>query len=207
MLNFFGMRLEDEISGKVSREEDLWEARYCQMNTVTNTSNQISRMLKSLYQLGFERYQKKFVEFLKEEMEEHGLLGNLRDFYHKVWKAYIKTPVIGTSESVFFQSAAAEDEIFNCYKQAEQEFFAKNKDRLKEGSLAQKEKIDLNKLYCNDLQNKAVESTSFFKRHYNSAEEEQNSRIEFLENLRKNRAENEERRKRALQHIKSDHLV
>jgi hypothetical protein len=195
MLNFFGMKLEDDISGKVAREEGLWQGRYCQMNTVTATTNKISRMLKSLYQLGFERYQKKFVEFIGEEMEEHGLLGNLKDFYHKTWKAYIKSSNITTAESIFFQCAEAGDESYNSYQQSEQQFFQTNDQRLKELYLAQQEKVDLNKLYSNRLQNKALDSTSYFKRHYNSAEEEQASRIEFLEKIKKSRSENEEKKK------------
>jgi len=162
-------------------------------------------MLKSLYQLGFERYQKKFVEFLGEEMETHGLLGNMKDFYVKSWKAFTKGTNIGTPESVFFRSVEAADETYNSYKQAEDSFFSNlMTKKLKEAYLAQKEKVDLKKLYCNDLQNKSVESTSYFKVHYNSAEEEQNARIQFLENIKKSRAEKEERKSRALSHIRSD---
>jgi len=164
-------------------------------------------MLKSLYQLGFERYQKKFVEFLGQEMEEHGLLGNLKDFYLKCWKAYIKSPNITTAESVFFTSAEAADETYNSYQQSEQQFFADNADKLKAVYKDQKEKVDLNKLYCTDNQNKSVEPTSYFKRHYNTAEEEQNSRIQFLESIKKNRAQNEEKRNRALEHIRSDGIA
>jgi hypothetical protein len=204
MLNFFGMKLEDDITGKVAREENLWEARYCQMNSAGITSNKISRMLKSLYQLGFERYQKKFVEFIGEEMEEHGLLGNLKDFYLKCWKAYIKTPNITTDESIFFNSAENGDESYNSYQQSEQKFLKENDEKLKAAYEAQKEKVDLNKLYCKDLQNKALDSTSYFKRHYNSPEEEQQSRIHFLESIKKSRDENEQRKTRALQHIKTD---
>jgi len=204
MLNFFGMRLEDDISGQVAREEQIWQARYCQMNTAGVTSNRISRMLKSLYQLGFERYQKKFVEFLGKEMEENGLLGNLKDFYKKSWKAYIKSPNVTTPESVFFNCAEVGDESYNSYKQSEQQFFQANADKIKATYNDQKEKVDLKKLYCNDLQNKALESSSYFKVHYNTAEEEQASRIQFLENIKKNRAENEAKRARALEHLQSE---
>jgi len=202
MLNFFGMKLEDELTGKVVRDEAIWQPRYCHMNTITNNSNKISRILKSMGQLGFERYQKSFVMHLQEEIEEHGLLGNLKDSLKNFWVVYLRQGTEGGKiESAFFQHAQADSDVYRRYKQSEQEFFDSNRKRIEESYHEQQKKSDPKQLYAADNVNKSVESSSYFKWHYNTKEEEAQSRIQFLENLQKNRAELEERRNRAKQHL------
>jgi len=202
MLNFFGMKLADDLTGKVVRDEEIWQPRYCHMNTIAVNNNKISRILKTMGPLGFERYQKPFVEHLREEIEEHGLLCNLKDSLNNYWMVYLKqSDGCGKMESVFFQHAQSHSELYKRYKDSEAEFFVRNEKRLKEAYSIQKEKTDLKQLYASDNINKSVESGSYFKWHYNTREEEQASRVEFLEKIKKSRSEVEEKRLRAKKNL------
>jgi hypothetical protein len=201
MLNFFGMKLANDLTGEVTREPDVWQARYCQINTRSNNNIKITRMLKSLGQLGFERYQKQFAQFLKVEIEEHGLLKNCRENFKTYWAIYLKLGEEFKSESVFFQHAQTQSDQYRNYVKAEENFLQLNKLKLKEIYDAQNQKTDTNQLYCIEKSNEEVGSTAHFKCHYNSDEEEQKARIQFLENIQKGRAEAEAKRQRALKSL------
>jgi len=197
MLNYFGMKLVNDVTGEIGRDPQIWEARYCRTNTCTNNNLKITRMIKSLGQLGFERYQKKFVEHLKVEIEEHCLLKNCRDSYKNYWKNSLKLADEFKNESVFFQHAQSQSEAYRSYIQAEERFFHQNQTKLNEIYKKQQTKINNNHLYSIEKSNEEVGSASFFKCHYNSAEEEQKARIQFLESIQNGRGEAETRRQRA----------
>jgi len=201
MLNFFGMKLANDLTGEVTREQDIWQARYCQINGRTNNNIKITRMLKSLGQLGFERYQKRFVEHLKTEIEEHGLLKNCRDNFKNYWSTYLKLGEDFKNESVFFQHAQTQTEQYRTYVQADERFLENNKQKIKEIYDALNQKTNTDQLYSIEKNNEDVGGSSFFKVHYNSEEEEQKARILFLENIQKGRAEAEAKRQKALKSL------
>jgi len=201
MLNFFGMKLSNDLTGEVTREQDVWQARYCQINTRSNNNIKITRMLKSLGQLGFERYQKGFVQHLKNEIEEHGLLKNCRDNFKNYWSTYLKLGDEFKNESVFFQHAQTQTEQYRTYVQDEERFLLNNKQKLKEIYDAQNEKANTAQMYSIEKNNEDVGGSSYFKVHYNSEEEEQKARIQFLENIQKGRAEAESKRQKALKSL------
>jgi len=201
MLNFFGMKLANDLTGEVTREEDIWQARYCQINSRTNNNIKITRMLKSLGQLGFERYQKRFVEHLKTEIEEHGLLKNCRDNFKNYWSTYLKLGEDFKNESVFFQHAQTQTEQYRTYVQADERFLENNKQKIKEIYDALNQKTNTDQLYSIEKNNEDVGGSSFFKVHYNSEEEEQKARILFLENIQKGRVEAEAKRQKALKSL------
>ena len=201
MLNFFGMKLANDLTGEVTREQDVWQARYCHINTRTNNNIKITRMLKSLGQLGFERYQKMFVQHLKTEIEEHGLLKNCRDNLKNYWSTYLKLGDEFKNESVFFQHAHDQSEQYRNFVQAEERFLESNKQKIKEIYDAQNQKTNTEQLYSIEKNNEDVGASSYFKVHYNSEEEEQKARIQFLENIQKGRAEAEAKRQRAMKSL------
>jgi len=201
MLNFFGMKLANDLTGEVTREQDIWQARYCQINGRTNNNIKITRMLKSLGQLGFERYQKRFVEHLKTEIEDHGLLKNCRDNFKNYWSTYLKLGEDFKNESVFFQHAQTQTEQYRTYVQADERFLENNKQKIKEIYDALNQKTNTDQLYSIEKNNEDVGGSSFFKVHYNSEEEEQKARILFLENIQKGRAEAEAKRQKALKSL------
>jgi len=201
MLNFFGMKLANDLTGEVTREEDIWQARYCQINSRTNNNIKITRMLKSLGQLGFERYQKRFVEHLKTEIEDHGLLKNCRDNFKNYWSTYLKLGEDFKNESVFFQHAQTQTEQYRTYVQADERFLENNKQKIKEIYDALNQKTNTDQLYSIEKNNEDVGGSSFFKVHYNSEEEEQKARILFLENIQKGRVEAEAKRQKALKSL------
>jgi len=197
MLNYFGMKLVNDATGEIGRDPQNWEARYCRTNTCTNNNIKITRMLKSLGQLGFERYQKRFVEHLKTEVEEHGLLKNCRDSLKNYWKNYLKIGEDFKNESVFFLHVQEQSQPYRSYLQAEERFLQQNEQKLNEIYKKQQAKTNKDHLYSIEKSNEEVGSAAFFKCHYNSQEEEQKARIHFLESIQKGRCEAEARRQRA----------
>jgi hypothetical protein len=200
MLNFFGMKLVNDLTGEIGREPEVWQARYCHLNTRTNNNIRITRMLKSLGFLGFERFQKGFVQHLKVEIEDNGLLKNCRDSFKNYWSNYLKLGEEFKNESVFFQHAQSQSEIYRSYVDAEEKFL--NQPKIKNVYEAQKANVNQAQLYSIEKSNEEVGSTSFFKCHYNSEEDEQQARIKFLENIQKGREEAEAKRQRLAQSMK-----
>lgn len=197
MLNYFGMKLVNDATGEIGRDPHIWEARYCRTNTCTNNNLKITRLLKSLGQMGFERYQRKFVEHLSVEIEEHGLLKNCRDNLKNFWKNYLKVGEDAKNESVFFQHAQSQSEAYRSYVQSDEKFYQRNQQKLEEIYKKQQAKVCKKQLYCIEKSNEEVGSAAFFKCHYNSEEEEQNARIHFLESIKKGRCDADARRDRA----------
>jgi len=200
MLNFFGMKLVNDLTGEIGREPEVWQARYCHLNTRTNNNIRITRMLKSLGFLGFERFQKGFVQHLKVEIEDNGLLKNCRDSFKNYWSNYMKLGEEFKNESVFFQHAQSQSEIYRSYVDAEEKFL--NQPKIKNVYEAQKANVNQAQLYSIEKSNEEVGSTSFFKCHYNSEEDEQQARIKFLENIQKGREEADAKRQRLAQSMK-----
>ncbi|KAL6464450.1 hypothetical protein MHYP_G00267670 [Metynnis hypsauchen] len=66
MLDFYGIKLLDEETGKVCRAEH-WEERFKNLDRNTHNSLRITRILKCLGILGFEHYQAPLVHFFLTE--------------------------------------------------------------------------------------------------------------------------------------------
>jgi len=207
MLNYFGMKLSNDLTGEVTREEEIWQARYSLINTRTNNNIKITRMLKSLGQLGFERYQKMFVQHLKTEIEDNGLLKNCKENFKNYWSTYLKLGEEFKNESVFFQHAQSQSEQYRSYVQEEERFLQKNNLKLKETYETLNKNTNTDQMYSIEKNNEDVGSSSFFKVHYNTEEEEQKARILFLENIQKGRNEVDAKRQRTLKGLnQSSHL-
>ncbi|XP_068605899.1 opioid growth factor receptor [Brachionichthys hirsutus] len=66
MLGFYGVRLVNKETGEVKRAEN-WKERFGNLERNMHNNLRISRILKSLGELGFERYQAPLVHFFLEE--------------------------------------------------------------------------------------------------------------------------------------------
>ncbi|KAF5904604.1 opioid growth factor receptor-like protein 1 [Clarias magur] len=66
MLDFYGIKLVDEVTGGVERAEH-WRERLENLNRNTHNNLRITRILKCLGLLGFQHYQKPLVHFFLEE--------------------------------------------------------------------------------------------------------------------------------------------
>ncbi|XP_030634247.1 opioid growth factor receptor-like protein 1 [Chanos chanos] len=66
MLDFYGIKLVDEETGKVERA-DNWEDRFDNLNRNTNNNLRITHILKCLGTLGFQHYQAPLVRFFLTE--------------------------------------------------------------------------------------------------------------------------------------------
>ncbi|CAI5688739.1 unnamed protein product [Oreochromis niloticus] len=78
MLDFYGIVLCDEKTGKVTRAEH-WEERFHNLNSHTHNNLRITRILKCLGNLGYPHYQAPLVHFFLEETLVNGQLPNIRD--------------------------------------------------------------------------------------------------------------------------------
>ncbi|XP_077316445.1 opioid growth factor receptor-like isoform X2 [Lithobates pipiens] len=77
MLGFYGLHLENEKTGEVCRAGN-WEERYMNLNTHTHNNLRISRILKCLGDLGFERFQAPLVHFFLVETLCRGQLKKVK---------------------------------------------------------------------------------------------------------------------------------
>ncbi|KAJ8259709.1 hypothetical protein GJAV_G00172530 [Gymnothorax javanicus] len=66
MLDFYGIKLDDKISGDVKRARN-WKERFENLNRNTHNSLRITRILKCLGELGFKHYQAPLVKFFLKE--------------------------------------------------------------------------------------------------------------------------------------------
>lgn len=75
LLNFYGMRLYDEKTGDIRRNEKNFEARYDNLERCTHNFLRITRILKCLGEVGLSHYQYPFMQhvfneiFLKRNLE------------------------------------------------------------------------------------------------------------------------------------------
>ncbi|XP_060588583.1 opioid growth factor receptor-like protein 1 isoform X2 [Ruditapes philippinarum] len=77
MLDFYGMKLKDNIYGLVARSDKGWQDRYEHLNRSRHNLLRVTRILKSLGELGYERFQARWVEFLIDEAVINRVLPNL----------------------------------------------------------------------------------------------------------------------------------
>ncbi|XP_018415022.1 PREDICTED: opioid growth factor receptor-like [Nanorana parkeri] len=79
MLGFYGIVLVDADTGMVARAEDNWEDRFYNLNNHTHNSLRITRILKCLGEMGYEKLQAPLVRFFLEETLCNGNLPNLKE--------------------------------------------------------------------------------------------------------------------------------
>ncbi|XP_072270540.1 opioid growth factor receptor-like isoform X3 [Pyxicephalus adspersus] len=77
MLNFYGIQLLDEISGKVGQAEN-WQERYKNLDSHTHNNLRITRILKCLGEMGYEKFQAPLVRFFLEEILCNGNLPRVK---------------------------------------------------------------------------------------------------------------------------------
>ncbi|XP_042188678.1 opioid growth factor receptor-like protein 1 [Callorhinchus milii] len=76
MLDFFGIKLEDRITGKVTRAEN-WKERFQHLNGSRHNYLRITRILKSLGEFKYEKFQFNLVHLLLREVLVERTLANM----------------------------------------------------------------------------------------------------------------------------------
>ncbi|XP_046567301.1 opioid growth factor receptor-like protein 1 isoform X2 [Haliotis rubra] len=89
MLNFYGMKLKDDETGELERDRD-WRQRFHHLNRSMHNYLRITRILKSLGELGFEHLKAPFVRFMLKEALERKTLENTIDSCYNYWIETIK---------------------------------------------------------------------------------------------------------------------
>ncbi|KAJ8360832.1 hypothetical protein SKAU_G00173570 [Synaphobranchus kaupii] len=77
MLDFYGIELVNKSTGEVARSEN-WMEQFDNLNRNTHNNLRITRILKSLGDLGFQHYQAPLVKFFLEETLIHGNLAYVK---------------------------------------------------------------------------------------------------------------------------------
>ncbi|KAI0228908.1 Opioid growth factor receptor-like protein 1 [Lamellibrachia satsuma] len=90
MLDFYGMRLKDELNGAIERA-DNWQDRFKHLNSSYHNYLRITRMLKCLGELGYERLKAPFLEFVLHEAIEHGTLSGCLDSCMHFWVGALRS--------------------------------------------------------------------------------------------------------------------
>ena len=75
MLDFYGMKIKDKVTGEIEKAEN-WKERFQHLNRSYHNYLRITRILKCLGELGYERIKVKFLEFVIEEALEKKTLKN-----------------------------------------------------------------------------------------------------------------------------------
>uniref|UniRef100_A0A3Q0RUU4 Opioid growth factor receptor like 1 n=1 Tax=Amphilophus citrinellus TaxID=61819 RepID=A0A3Q0RUU4_AMPCI len=86
MLDFYGVKLLDK-SGNVARAPN-WQERFQHLNESHHNYLRITRILKSLGELGYEAFKAPLVRFFLEESLCHGTLHNMQ---HSILEYYVYT--------------------------------------------------------------------------------------------------------------------
>ncbi|KAL7843578.1 hypothetical protein AOLI_G00250900 [Acnodon oligacanthus] len=129
MLDFYGIKLLDEKTGKVCRAEN-WEERFKNLEKNSHNNLRITRILKCLGILGFERYQAPLVHFfLTETLVEKKLPGVRQSVLD-----YFMFSVLNTSERkklirFAFEKFDPKEEFVWCPKRIQRRFLKEIKTR------------------------------------------------------------------------------
>eukprot|EP01126_Amoeba_proteus_P033278 TRINITY_DN3264_c0_g2_i11.p1 TRINITY_DN3264_c0_g2~~TRINITY_DN3264_c0_g2_i11.p1 ORF type:complete len:126 (-),score=16.08 TRINITY_DN3264_c0_g2_i11:79-456(-) len=86
MLDFYGLQLVSKELGTVRRKDgDTWKERYHHLNHSPHNYLRITRILKSLGELGYSHYQFPLLDFLSDEILHNHVLGNTRSSAVHFW--------------------------------------------------------------------------------------------------------------------------
>lgn len=89
MLNFYGMRIVGTDTGRLARNEH-WQERFMNLNHSIHNHVRVTRILKSLGELGLEHFQFSFVKFLMKEALVTGELSETLTSCQDFWIDTVK---------------------------------------------------------------------------------------------------------------------
>jgi hypothetical protein len=89
MLDFYGMKLKDQETGELERSEN-YVSRYRNLNTSGHNYLRITRILKSLGELGFEHLKFPFLAFVADEIWTNGQLKNCKSSIENYWTGTLR---------------------------------------------------------------------------------------------------------------------
>lgn len=89
MLEFYGMKLKNAETGELERSEN-YKARYRNLNSSGHNYLRITRILKSLGELGFEHLKFNFLAFVADEIWTHGELKNCKGSIENYWTGTLR---------------------------------------------------------------------------------------------------------------------
>lgn len=91
MLHFYGLTIVNRGTGEVGRGQN-WERQLRNLNASRHNYLRITRILKSLGEMGLEHFQAPLVRALLTEAIEKGTLNNARDSCYNYWIPTVRDP-------------------------------------------------------------------------------------------------------------------
>merc|ERR1712002_477497 len=92
MLDFYGMSLYNETTGEIIRA-DNWKSRFLNLNRSQHNFLRITRILKSLGELGYEHFKAPWLYFILNETLKYKTLIKCRDSCYNYWIGTVKNSV------------------------------------------------------------------------------------------------------------------
>lgn len=89
MLEFYGFRLADNDTGRVERSAD-WAARFAHLDSASHNFLRISRILKSIGDLSFERFKYPLLKLLATEIYQNGQIQSARGSLREYWSESLR---------------------------------------------------------------------------------------------------------------------
>jgi hypothetical protein len=126
MLNFYGMILVDEKTGKVARHPQIWRSRYANLLNHQHNFLRVNRILACLGHMGFHRWRKGFLAHLEKEIYDTEELKYCKMSFERFWKKNLevntqdfirKTRELpeDRTESVYFKHLESNSETYQKY--------------------------------------------------------------------------------------------
>mmetsp|Transcript_111535 Transcript_111535/g.310603 ORF Transcript_111535/g.310603 Transcript_111535/m.310603 type:complete len:230 (-) Transcript_111535:150-839(-) len=90
MLDFYGMHLQDEETGAITRKAEGWQERYRNLRMRGHNYLRITRIIKCLGELGLPQYQVPWCEHFVQEVFAEGQLQECADSLVRYWIPVVK---------------------------------------------------------------------------------------------------------------------
>lgn len=98
MLDFYGFSLLNNVTGEIGRSTN-YASRFQNLNTNTHNHLRISRILKSLGELGFEHFKWPFLATVSREIYENGQIQSARTSLREYWSESLRN--VGVESHLF----------------------------------------------------------------------------------------------------------
>jgi len=111
MLDFYGLILVNEFTGEIARGKN-WQDRYNNLNNSHHNFLRISRIIQSLGHVGFTRYKKPFLEFMRQEIMENKQIPWAKSSLNNYWLPLLEVNSSAFIRKTFETEEDREDSIF-----------------------------------------------------------------------------------------------
>jgi hypothetical protein len=117
MLDFYGLRLADELRGTVGRAPN-WRNRFRNLNDHSHNTLRLTRILVSLGELGFASWKEPLVRRLTEEVENGAI--EYRDSLESYWKRTLQCDTLAYRTKYMEDESDRTESAYLCEQKRQQ---------------------------------------------------------------------------------------